>query len=111
MKYENGSIATIQYYCNGSRSFTKEHLQIYFGGKIVQLDNFKSLKSYGFHFPGFNFFQVQDKGHGKQFAELLNPDSKEFGALYLKQIFHTSELCFQIVDKLSRNQSTPQFPQ
>jgi predicted dehydrogenase/threonine dehydrogenase-like Zn-dependent dehydrogenase len=45
--FENGSIGTIHYFSNGSRVFPKERLEVFFDGKILQLDNFKQLKGFG----------------------------------------------------------------
>jgi predicted dehydrogenase len=62
LKFADGSIASIQYLANGSKSFPKERLDVFCGGKILSLDNFRKLQGYGW--PGFkslNLFR-QDKG-------------------------------------------------
>ena len=48
LAYECGSIATIHYYSNGHVAIPKERLEIFFSGKTIQINNFRSLKAFGF---------------------------------------------------------------
>jgi predicted dehydrogenase/threonine dehydrogenase-like Zn-dependent dehydrogenase len=62
LRFGDGSIGTIHYFANGSKAFPKERLEVFSQGRVLQLDNFKRLK--GFGWPGFtrmNLWQ-QDKG-------------------------------------------------
>jgi predicted dehydrogenase len=63
LSFKDGSIGTIHYFANGSRSFPKERLEVFAGQKILQLDNFKVLRGYGW--KGFRKMRLwrQDKGH------------------------------------------------
>jgi predicted dehydrogenase len=63
LDFEDGSIASIQYYANGHRSFPKERVEVFASGRILQLENFRVLR--GFGWPGFRAFRTwrQDKGH------------------------------------------------
>ena len=62
LKFADGSIASIQYLANGSKAFPKERLDIFCGGKILSLDNFRKLRAYGWSgFKSMNLFR-QDKG-------------------------------------------------
>lgn len=60
--FEDGSIGTIHYFANGSKSFPKERLEVFCEGRILQLDNFRRLR--GFGWPGFSCMNLwrQDKG-------------------------------------------------
>jgi predicted dehydrogenase/threonine dehydrogenase-like Zn-dependent dehydrogenase len=62
LRFENGSIGTIQYLANGSRRFTKERLEVFAGGGVLALDNFRTLR--GYSWPGFTRARRwrQDKG-------------------------------------------------
>lgn len=63
LKFVDGSIATIHYLANGHRSFPKERLEVFAGGRILQLDNFRRLTGYGWRgFKAAKSWQ-QDKGH------------------------------------------------
>jgi len=63
LSFEDGSFGTIHYLANGNKSFPKERLEIFCGGGILQLDNFRKLRGYGW--PGFNKMNLwsQDKGN------------------------------------------------
>ncbi|KPK32011.1 MAG: dehydrogenase, partial [Nitrospira bacterium SG8_35_1] len=60
--FADGSIGTVHYFANGSKSFSKERLEIFAAGRILQLDNFRTLK--GYNWPGFKKMNLwkQDKG-------------------------------------------------
>lgn len=63
LKFEDNSIGTINYFSNGSKSFPKEKLEIFAGGGILELNNFRKLV--GYDWPGFKKMNLwrQDKGH------------------------------------------------
>jgi predicted dehydrogenase len=63
LSFADGSIGTIHYFANGSKRFPKERLEVFCGGKILQLDNFKIMRGYGW--KGFKRMRLwrQDKGH------------------------------------------------
>ena len=60
--FEDGSFGTIHYLANGAASFPKERIEVFCGGKILQLDNFRKLV--GFGWPEFKKKKLlkQDKG-------------------------------------------------
>ena len=62
LKFEDGSMGTIHYLANGAASFSKERIEVFTAGRILQLDNFRKL--YGFGWPGFKKMHLwkQDKG-------------------------------------------------
>ena len=62
LSFADGSIGTVHYFANGSKKFPKERLEVFAAGRILQLDNFRSLKGYGW--PGFKKMSLmrQDKG-------------------------------------------------
>jgi len=47
LKYEDGSIANIQYFAIGSKDLTKEYMEVHFDNKTIVMDDYKSLKGYG----------------------------------------------------------------
>lgn len=72
MAFADGSIGSVHYFANGSKAFPKERLEVFAGGRILQLDNFKKLT--GFGWPGFrkmNLWQ-QDKGQNACAAAFLD---------------------------------------
>jgi predicted dehydrogenase/threonine dehydrogenase-like Zn-dependent dehydrogenase len=62
MAFHDGSIGTVHYFANGTKAFPKERLEVFAGGRVLQLDNFRKL--HGFGWPGFRKMNLwsQDKG-------------------------------------------------
>ena len=62
LTFGDGSIGTVHYFANGSKSFPKERLEVFAQGRILQLDNFRVLR--GYDWPGFKTMRLwrQDKG-------------------------------------------------
>lgn len=60
--FADGSFGTIHYFANGAASFPKERVEVFSAGKVLQLDNFRKLK--GFGWKGFSKMNLwrQDKG-------------------------------------------------
>jgi predicted dehydrogenase len=72
--FADGSIGTVHYLSNGHRAFPKERLEVFAGGRVLQLDNFRRLRGYGW--PGFSRMNLwrQDKGQDacvKAFVEAV----------------------------------------
>jgi predicted dehydrogenase/threonine dehydrogenase-like Zn-dependent dehydrogenase len=63
LNFADGSLGTIHYFANGNKAFPKERLEIFGNGRVLQLDNFRQLR--GFGWPGFKKMNLwrQDKGH------------------------------------------------
>lgn len=62
LAFRDGSIGTVHYFANGGQSFSKERLEVFASGSILQLDNFRMLR--GYNWPGFKKMKLsrQDKG-------------------------------------------------
>ena len=69
LKFENGSQGTINYFANGSKSYSKERIEVYSQERTFVCDNFRLTKGYGA--KGFGKLKTkQDKGHIEQFKRL-----------------------------------------
>jgi len=64
LRFGDGSIGTIHYLANGHKSFPKERLEVFVGGRILQLDNYRRLK--GFGWPGFGKMNLWRQNKGQQ---------------------------------------------
>lgn len=51
LRFADGSHGSIHYLANGASSFPKERVEVFTNGRVLQMDNFKSLR--GFGWPGF----------------------------------------------------------
>ncbi len=72
LSFADGSIGTVNYFGNGNKSYPKEMLEIYSEGRILKLNNFRSVEGYGFR--GFRKFQTwqMDKGHRAEVAAFVS---------------------------------------
>jgi hypothetical protein len=52
----------VHYFANGSKAFPKERLEVFASGRVLRLDNYRTLKAWGI--PGFRTRRrlAQDKG-------------------------------------------------
>ena len=62
LTFIDGSIGAIHYFANGSKAISKERLEVFASGRVLQLDNFRTLT--GFGWPSFRRMNLwrQDKG-------------------------------------------------
>lgn len=62
LTFEDGSMGSIHYFANGGKSFPKERIEVFCDNAVLQLDNFRKLR--GFGWKGFNNMNLwlQDKG-------------------------------------------------
>jgi len=69
LKYSNGSLGVVNYFSTGHNSYPKEKIEIFSEGRTMVLDNFRSLKTFGFKSSGIS--GSQDKGHNEQYRQYL----------------------------------------
>ena len=64
LSFEDGSMGSIHYFANGGKSFPKERIEVFCDNAVLQLDNFRKLR--GFGWKGFTKMNLwsQDKGQG-----------------------------------------------
>jgi len=76
LEFKDGSIASINYWSNGNKTFPKERVQIFSQEKILDMNNFRELTGYGY--PGFKRFKTsrQEKGHKEELAAFFDSIKK-----------------------------------
>ena len=97
LKFEDGSIGTINYFANGPKSLPKERLEIFSQGRALQLDNFRKLK--GFSWPGFAKMNLwkQDKGQNECAKAFLNAiQGKKTSPILIEEIFEIAKVSIEI---------------
>ncbi|WP_298892542.1 bi-domain-containing oxidoreductase [uncultured Psychroserpens sp.] len=62
IQFENGSSGVVAYYANGSKSMTKEYVEVFSAGLSATLNDFKELKIYGKGKPKRRKLFNQNKG-------------------------------------------------
>ena len=67
----DGSVGTVNYFANGSKSYPKEMLEVFSDGRVLRMENFRVTRGYGF--DGFGKLKTwrQDKGHRAEMAAFI----------------------------------------
>jgi len=101
--FEDGSFGTIQYFANGAASFPKERIEVFAAGRILQLDNFRKLKGYGW--PGFKKMNLwrQDKGQNACAAAfLLAIEAGQANPIPAEELFEVARVSIEVAELLRR---------
>lgn len=101
LAFADGSIGTIHYFANGSKSYPKERLEVFVAGRVLQLDNFRKLT--GFGWPGFTKMNLwrQDKGQKNCAARFVSAVEKgELTPIALAEILEVSRISIEVAENL-----------
>ena len=97
LKYEDGSVANIQYFAVGSKEMVKEKLEIHFDGKSIEMNDYKNLKGYGLKINDIQT-NLSEKGQFNEFVNIHNfltgNDSRL--PIELWDILQTTKTCIEI---------------
>ena len=99
LEYENGSSGVINYFANGSKSYSKERVEVYSQGRTIVIDNFVKSSYYGFKASGLS--KSQDKGHQAQFKLFIERLQNGGEAIIpFSEIINTSKTAIAAIDSL-----------
>jgi len=98
LKYEDGSVANIQYFAMGSKEFAKEYMEVHFDNKTIVMDDYKSLKGYGIKVKEIKT-ALSEKGQFEELEVLYETLSgeKDSWAIELWDMIQTTEITFDII--------------
>ena len=99
--FADGSFGTIHYLANGASGFPKERIEVFTAGRVLQLDNFRKLK--GFGWPGFNKMNLwrQDKGQAASVKAFLCAVEKGADSpIAIEEIFEVARVTVQVAQLL-----------
>lgn len=99
LKYEDGSVANIQYFSLGNKDIGKECMEIHFDGKSLLMEDYKKLSGYGLSVKEVSS-NLSEKG---QFEELVAIHDKlasktDKMPIELWDIFQTTEVSLLVND-------------
>ncbi len=103
LRFNNGSIGVVNYLANGSKSLSKERLEIFCNGAVLQLDNFRTLRGYGW--PGFKSDKLwrQDKGQtqcAQAFVDAITTGDASH-LITFDELSEVTSACFDVIDQIS----------
>ena len=99
--FEDGSFGTIFYLANGASSFPKERVEVFTAGRVLQLDNFRKLKAFGW--PGFNKMNLWRQDKGQDACAVVFVDSIRDGKeapIPADEIFEVARVTIQVAEIL-----------
>jgi predicted dehydrogenase/threonine dehydrogenase-like Zn-dependent dehydrogenase len=80
LRFADGSHGTVHYLANGHNAFPKERVEVFGGGRVLQIDNFRVLRAWGW--KGIKRFRTlrQDKGQRACVATFMDAVQAGTGA-------------------------------
>jgi len=103
LKFENGSTGVINYFANGSKSYSKERVEVFSQERTIIMDNFRVTEGFGTR--GFSKLKTKlDKGHTNQFLALIDR-VKNGGAplISMEDLVNTTKASFAAIESLKEN--------
>lgn len=104
--FQNGSIGTICYFCNGSKSVGKEYIEVYQAGQTGIIRDFKVLEIHGTGKPMKKKLLSQNKGQKSMIKSFISAVQKgSIMPISFEEIYAVTHASFKILDSLSTNSS------
>jgi predicted dehydrogenase/threonine dehydrogenase-like Zn-dependent dehydrogenase len=97
LSFTDGSVGTVHYFANGSKTFPKERLEVFAAGRVLQLDNYRKLT--GFGWPGFSKMNLwrQDKGQKACAAAFVQALAQGAGApIPFEELVEVARVCIEL---------------
>lgn len=96
LTFADGSVGTVHYLANGHKGFPKERLEVFAAGRVLQIDNFRILRGWGWKdFSRMKLWR-QDKGTQtcvKRFVSVVKEGSKT--PIALEEIIEVSKISIE----------------
>jgi len=103
IQFENGSSGVIGYYANGSKSMTKEYIEVFSAGMSATLQDFKELKIYGKGKPKKDKLLNQNKGQKEMVTSFVNGLLNDGQApIPFKEIVAVTKASFKVMESIKR---------
>jgi predicted dehydrogenase len=103
LKMENGSVASVNYFANGNKSASKEYIEVFCGGTIARINDFRSLTIYGKRKKTIKY-KGQDKGHASEVKEFLSSVVKgEKCPIPFKESYLSTLATFKVLRSIAEN--------
>lgn len=104
LSFEDGSFGTIHYLANGGSAFPKERIEVFCDNAVLQMDNYRVLKGFGWNgFKKMKLFK-QDKGQkacAKDFIDAIR-EGKDAPITY-DEVMESSRVSIEVANALRGN--------
>lgn len=106
LEFLDGSVASIQYLCNGNKTLSKENIKVFSSGNIFEIDNFSRVKGLGLGQKVKNSLKAQDKGHSACVAAFVSDIRSGSSANFSNQTtLHVSLACLAVLESARRERA------
>ena len=101
LQFENGSTGVVCYYANGSKSLSKEYLEVYASGTTSILNDFRELCIYGKGKPSKTKLVNQNKGQKEMIDAFINGiiDNGE-APISFSELVCVTRTCFKVLNSI-----------
>lgn len=108
LEFRDGSIGTISYFANGPKSLPKEYLEVFKGGVVARLDDFRRLEIFGPRGPRNRKLLSQDKGQPEMTRRTVSAFKEGKAApIPLAELLGCTLATFAAVESLRTGRSVP----
>ena len=103
ISFADGSFGTIHYLANGGKSFPKERIEVFCGDAVLQMDNYRVLRGYGWRgFKKMKLFK-QDKGQvacASAFVEAIKKGKPS--PIPYEEVMESSRVSIEVAESLRK---------
>ena len=104
--FENGSIASIAYFSNGSKTLPKEYLEVFEHGKVATVHDFKHMMLHQGEKKTSYKLKAQDKGHKSEIEHFLQSIREgKTNAIPVQDIFHVTHATFVVLESIRNREN------
>ncbi len=102
LKFRDGSLANIFYFSNGHKSLPKEDIEVHCDGMSFKIDNFRTLKSFGWKgIPNMKLW-LQDKGQFSCVSCFINSVQKGHWTIPLNELLEVAGISIKASEELGK---------
>jgi predicted dehydrogenase len=101
--FADGSIGVVDYLANGDKSFTKERVEVFCGGAVAVLDDFRMLETVRDGKKKTVKLMGQDKGHFNEVQALVSGVRSGQAPIPYEQLIGVTQASFAAVESIRKN--------
>jgi predicted dehydrogenase len=106
LRFADGSMAVVAYLANGHRGFPKERVEVFSGGRVLQLDNFRVLRGYGWKELRTMRLWRLDKGIAACAEAFVNAIAKGLPSpIPADELFEVAQATLEAADQIRRGEA------
>lgn len=110
--FKNGSIASISYFSNGNKKLEKEYLEVFQGGKVFIINDFKEMRIIGEKEKRMKL-RKQDKGHVEEIKRFIDSvilslsasggqGDESLSPIPFEELYITSLATFKVIESIKK---------